>query len=129
MKEEYQLRATRRLHGAEINPGIESWTRKYTRAHVYRLGRRHGVPVGMFSTPTDVVRSRHERERGFFTKVRGSNASGITRIPSLPYKVSDISGEPEQRAPTLGEHNLQIYCDRMGLERKELARLAQAEIV
>ena len=129
MKEEYRLRATRRLHGVEINPGIESWTTKYARAHIYRLGRRYGVPVGMFSTPTDVVRSRHERERGFFTKVRGSNAAGITRIPSLPYKFSALSGVPEQRAPTLGEHNLKIYCDRMGLERRELARLAQAEIV
>jgi crotonobetainyl-CoA:carnitine CoA-transferase CaiB-like acyl-CoA transferase len=129
MKEEYRLRATRRLHGEEINPGIESWTSRYTRAHVYRLGRRHGVPVGMFSTPTDVVQSRHERERGFFTKISGSNAAGITRIPSLPYKFSSLSGVPDRRAPSLGEHNVEIYCDRMGLERRELVRLAQAEIV
>ena len=128
-KEEYRERASRRLYGEEINQGIESWTRKHTGAHIYRLGRRYNLAVGVFSTPTDVVRSKHERERGFFAKISRSNVPGLTRVPALPYRFSDIPGSPERGAPSLGEHNRDIYCDGLGLAPWELVKLAQAEIV
>ena len=128
-KEEMHLRATRRLRGEEINAGIAGWTRKHTSAHIYRLGLRYGVPVGIFSTPSDVVRSRHEAQRGFFTTLKGSKVRGLTRVPSLPHQVSSVDAGSERRAPTLGEHNVEVYCDGLGLAPGELVKLAQAEIV
>ena len=128
-KDEYQRRDTRRQHGADINAGIACWTAGRTRGHIYRLALRHGVPVGPFSTPTDIVRSGHERERGFFTKLPGSGIPGLRRIPSLPHRFFDIAGEPERPAPTLGQHNRDVYCDYVGLPPGELVKLAQAEIV
>ena len=128
-KEGYNERDNRRLHGTEINEGITIWTKKHGRAYIYRQGMRFGVPVGPYSTPQDVVHSKHEKARGYFTNIIDSNIPYLTRIPSLPYRLSGISADSERRAPTLGEHNKEIYCDQLGLHVEELVKLVQAKIV
>ena len=128
-REKMRQRVTRRTHGEEINTGIAGWTKKYTSAHIYRLGLRYGVPVGIFSTPSDVVSSRHEAQRGFFTRLDDSTIPGLTRVPSLPHKSSGVNGGPDRRAPWLGEHNREIFCTGLGLDPGDLVKLAQAEIV
>ena len=129
IKDAYSERANRRMHGPEINEGITSWTKKHGRAYIYRQGMRFGVPVGPYSTAQDVVRSKHEKARGYFTKIINSNVPRLSRIPSLPYKLSGLPAEGERRAPTLGEHNREIYCGQLGLRMEDLVKLAQAEIV
>ena len=128
-KDVMHKRDTRRLQGEIINPGIARWLARYSRGHIYRLGLRHGVPVGMFSTPIDVVRSRHENERGFLAKVAESDIKGMNRVPALPFQTLGEEKGVERRAPNLGEHNKEILCDTLGLPRQELVKLAGAEII
>jgi len=39
--------------------------------------------------------------------------------------VSEVE-RPAERAPLLGEHNEALYCEEMGLSRRDLARLRAA---
>ena len=128
-KEAYNERGSRRLHGAEINERMMRWTKKHGREYIYQQGMRYGVPVGPYSTPGDVVRSKHEKARGYFTKIVNSNIPRLSRIPSMPYIMSGIPADGERRAPTLGEHNREVYCGRLDLSMRELVKLTQAEIV
>lgn len=43
------------------------------------------------------------------------------RMTATPWQVG--------RAPLLGEHNVEIYCERLGLSRRDLVRLRQAGVV
>ena len=42
--------------------------------------------------------------------------------------MSEVAWEPG-RAPLLGEHNREVYCEEMGLSGRELAQLRAAGVV
>ncbi|MBI4308306.1 MAG: CoA transferase [Chloroflexi bacterium] len=119
-------RVTRSL---EINEAIEAWTQKHTRQQVYELGVRHGVPVGIFNSPADVIASEHERARGFFRPVSHPLIRKMTSIPALPFLMAPVPEKDARPAPLLGEHNEEVYCLTLGFSRGDLVDLRQARII
>ena len=85
-----------------------------------RAGERDFAGHGMFE-------SEQLRSRDFYQSV-DHPAMGEITLPGPPFRMSEDESRPG-RAPSLGEHNEELYCEEMGLSRRDLARLRAARVV
>ena len=66
--------------------------------------------------------------RRFFVEIgRGDN--GTFTYPGVPYTFSEIQREAPVAAPTLGQHNYEIYCGRLGYNNHDLIKLKEAGVM
>jgi crotonobetainyl-CoA:carnitine CoA-transferase CaiB-like acyl-CoA transferase len=65
---------------------------------------------------------------GFFVEIEHPIA-GKFAYPTAAYKFSETPLQARLSAPTLGQHNEEVFCGRLGYSRGELARLAACGIV
>ena len=83
------------------------------------------MPLGPVRTIAEVAAWEQARSRGFFAEVEHPEA-GRLEYPTAPYLFSETPWREERPAPLLGQHNDEIYCERLGYSRRDLARLSAA---
>ena len=84
-----------------------------------------GMILAEVATPEDLVASEHLAARGYFASVEYPEFRRTLTVPGAPFTAS---GTPwrTRKAPRIGEHNIEIYCDELGLSRAELSALKGA---
>ena len=107
-----------------MEPLVEEWTVKWTKEEIYRHMQAYHFPAFPVNTIEEFVASDHFNARGFLVDMVHP-AVPTFRVPRPPYIFADITGKAESAAPFLGEHTEQIFCDRLGYTRKQLAELRQ----
>jgi crotonobetainyl-CoA:carnitine CoA-transferase CaiB-like acyl-CoA transferase len=68
------------------------------------------------------------KARGFFVEIDHPEAGRL----SYPSGLAKFSCSPivfERPAPLLGQHNQEIYCERLGYSPHELSRLRETGII
>jgi CoA:oxalate CoA-transferase len=114
-------------NAAELQPLMEEWMMQYTKEEIYHRGQELSCPVGQVNSAAEVFESPQIRERGFFVEIDHPE-TGKLEYPSASYKLSETPWRAS-RAPRLGEHNIEVYCDRLGYTREELARMKAWDII
>ena len=117
----------RAKHGAALNALIADWAKDFTMAEIYHRCQIKGVPVGMVNRPADLYASQQLKDRRFFVEI-DHPVAGRLRYPGIPYNLSGFY-PTHTPAPTLGQHNEEIYCGRLGLTREDLVTMHQASII
>lgn len=114
---------------------ISAWVGERNRAELYREGVAHGLPIGVYLSPEEILADPHMEVREFFTEVDHPYA-GTLRYPTLPFLFTPgESGETSTRgedicpAPLLGQHNLEVLEDQLGYSREESTALFECGIV
>jgi len=74
----------------------------------------------------EIFRDPQLEARGFWQEVRHPELGASLTYPGGFTKFSKAPCKIWRRAPLIGEHNEEIYCGELGMEKPELARL-QAE--
>jgi len=115
-------------HGIELNALITDWAKDYTMKEIYHRGQEMGVPIGMVNRPSNLYSSQQLRERQFFVDINHPLA-GRLNYPGTAYKFSGMVSTRYKPAPTLGQHNEEIYCGRLGYTKEDLVALHQACII
>jgi crotonobetainyl-CoA:carnitine CoA-transferase CaiB-like acyl-CoA transferase len=88
-----------------------------------------GLVIGLVQSPEQVVNSPHLKERGYFVEIDHAEA-GTLKYPGPGFFFDGENLMQSTRAaPRLGEHNVEIYCGRLGLSGDELSRLRTARVV
>ena len=118
---------SRSEHRDELEAIVGAWVRQNGKLDIYNASQRRRNAIGYVATPQDMLTSPQLEHRRFFEEI-DHPAAGSARYPGPPYRLT-ASGETLTRAPLLGEHNAQVYCDMLGLERAELVRLRQLGVV
>ncbi|MFO8011205.1 MAG: CoA transferase, partial [Dehalococcoidia bacterium] len=107
-----------RLFESEIKPRVIDWAKDYTKEELYHKGQACNCPFAPVNSPEDVVKSDHLRERGFFVDVDHPVAGKVTQA-GAPFIMSETQWSVERPAPTLGQHNEQVFCDRLGYSKEQ----------
>ena len=118
---------SRSEHRDELEAIVGAWVRQNGKLDIYNASQQRRNAIGYVATPQDMLTSPQLEHRRFFEEI-DHPAAGSARYPGPPYRLT-ASGETLTRAPLLGEHNAQVYCDMLGLERAELVRLRQLGVV
>ncbi len=124
----YANRWTRNANWDSLEPAIKEWMLEHTKDEIVREGQEKHFPVGVVNTAKDVVESEQLAFREFFVEVDHPEA-GQMKLPGLPYRLSESPWRVRLPAPLLGQHNEDVFCQRLGYSRTDLVRMRQAGII
>ncbi|GAB2672440.1 formyl-CoA transferase [Saccharopolyspora gloriosae] len=100
---------------------IEEWTLRHGKWDVLARLTEQGVPCGPILSTRELIEDASLADNGMIVTVEHPQR-GPYRTVGCPIKLSD-SPAHVTRSPLLGEHNEQIYRDRLGVDAAELAEL------
>jgi len=121
----------------EINQDqINSWQEsiadffiKHTKAEIFEQASRRGLFIGRVNTIKDLVSDVQLSAREFWVKVAHPKLATEITYPNIPFRFSEATTSFHRSAPSIGEHNEEIYVHEMGISHNELLRLKQAHII
>ena len=102
---------------------VETWTRTKSVAEVEALMIEHAVPAGRVYTPADMLSDPHFAARDAIVDVphpRWENLKMQTPFPKLSATPASIRSIAPQ---TVGQDNVAVYGEVLGMETAELERL------
>ena len=110
----------------EVDGYVEEWLMQHTKAELLALALEHRVPLAPVRG-FDEVRNDESLADLFVAADRPD--TGAVSFPGPPYKLTGQEATPPRPAPTLGQHNADIYCGRLGYTKEELVKLYQTGII
>ena len=127
--EDLSIYARRRELRDQIDALMLPWLLEHTKDEVYKMAQaqKPEIPASPVRTPADLVNSEHFKERGYFVEV-DHPITGPKLYPGAPVKLSETPYQIS-RAPVLGEHNEEIYCQRLGYTKDDLVRMKGEGVV
>lgn len=92
-------------------------------------GQERGLPWGGVRSIDDILHDLHLQDRNFFTAVDHPELGRRFIYPGPAAIYNNSPWRISRRAPLIGEHNVEILCDELGLSKIELAVLAESGVV
>ncbi len=118
---------SRLRHDDDLSAQIYGWAARVTKREAYARAGEARAPISPVNTVADLVASEHLQERGFFREIEHPRAG------KLPYAAppARMAATPPgaTRAPLLGEHNREVFCDLLALAPAQLAKLSAAGVI
>jgi len=118
---------SRYLYRHEIDAAISEWTMKHTKFEAMEILGAAGVPAGAVMSTDDIIKDPYLRQRGIITEITHP-VRGKLLIPGFAPKMSD-SFVPVTCAPSLGEHNMEIYGGLLGMSEAEIESLKKDKVI
>jgi crotonobetainyl-CoA:carnitine CoA-transferase CaiB-like acyl-CoA transferase len=112
----------RREHADYINVQVTSFTSRYLKEDLAELLQKNGIPGLPVNSPSDFMTDPHIRARGFFGQVTHP-VLGSFQQAGGPFMVDGQRSAPLP-APLLGQHNDEVFCGELGLDKRDLEVLA-----
>jgi crotonobetainyl-CoA:carnitine CoA-transferase CaiB-like acyl-CoA transferase len=120
----------RRSHHDRIDEEIAAWCAERDIDDLVDTLVARGVPAASVVVPRDLAKNPHLRARNFFEAVEHP-VTGAYELPSLPFRFASRGDRPWYRSapPTLGQHNIEVLRDVLGLDDTEIADLRSRCII
>jgi crotonobetainyl-CoA:carnitine CoA-transferase CaiB-like acyl-CoA transferase len=115
-------------HRTEVNGIVSEWIGSLHEAEVMKLCADNGVPLGPINTVEDIFNDPHIAARGNLARVDVPGEGPVT-VPSVLPRLSETPGKISALGPELGQHNVEIYCDLLGLSEDRLRALRESAVV
>lgn len=110
---EFSLPAARIARKDEIEAIVEPWLRERPKLEIHEASQGRRNVSGFVALPEDALSSRHLAEREYFVEL-DHPVAGSARYAGAPYRFAGRAWR-SARAPLLGEHNHDVYVDRLGI--------------
>ncbi len=126
----YDSHAARGENQTGLDELIADWTRTLTVEVLEALMLRHGVPAGRIYKPADMLTDPHFAAREALIEMPDHpRFPGLTMQNVFP-KLSATPGSVRTIAPqTVGEHNLEVLGERLGMDAADITRLQTAGVI
>ncbi len=128
-EERYQDPAVFAESGDHINEVVANFAKELTRDEIAHGGQERGFNWGAVRAPDELVDEGHLNDRGFWVDVPHPELGRSFKYPGAAGIYNGSPWRISSRAPLIGEHNEEIYCRELGLQKTELALLAEAGVV
>jgi len=96
---------------------------------VYHAAQKRGFTWGAVRTPEEVLDDPHLQDRDFWQQVEHPDLGRSFVYPGAAAIYHDSPWRISRRAPLIGEHNAEIYCEELGLFRGELSVLSESQAI
>jgi crotonobetainyl-CoA:carnitine CoA-transferase CaiB-like acyl-CoA transferase len=109
----------------EMDGLLAPWLTAHTKQEIYGLCREKRVPFAPVRNMEEVVNDEHLKVRDYFVEF-DHPVVGKVKYPGAPGNFSETPWAIDRPAPLLGEHNEEVYCNRLGYAREDLEELRNA---
>ena len=127
-EEMYSTQESRVAHREEIDERIEEWAMGHTRQEIYHSLQQQGCAAGPVYSTEELLQDPQMEYRGFFVEMEHPLV-GKFKAPSAAYEFSRTPRAVRRPAPSLGQHNVEIYGGWLGYDGQELSRLRQSGVI
>jgi crotonobetainyl-CoA:carnitine CoA-transferase CaiB-like acyl-CoA transferase len=117
----------RRQHADYINAQVTSYTSEFLKEDLAELMQKNGIPGLPVNSPLDFMKDPHIQARNFFSPVTHP-VLGTFQQPGNSFMVDGRRTGPAP-APTVGQHNQEIFCGDLGISARDLAALSEAGVI
>lgn len=122
--ERFAKASARRQNADAIHVIVGAWVSERTLAACQTTLDEHGVPAVKVYATSDIVADPHYAAREQLLEVDSADFGTLLQ-PGVVPRLTETPGRVRHRAPTLGEHNAEVY-GALGVSDTELAALAGA---
>jgi crotonobetainyl-CoA:carnitine CoA-transferase CaiB-like acyl-CoA transferase len=109
-----------------VVPPVERFLMSHTKAELFEGAVKRRILLFPVSTATDIIHNTQLQARGYFRQVTHPELDDSVIYPGPFVQASATPLTLRRIAPHLGEHNVEIYVDELGLTREDLVRLREA---
>ncbi len=114
---------------AHIEDLVANFAANMTRDEIAHGGQERGFNWGAVRTPEELVDEGHLNDRGFWVDVPHPELGKTFKYPGPAGIYNGSPWRISSRAPLTGEHNEEIFCGELALEKAQLAYLAEAGVI
>ncbi|MDY7031884.1 MAG: CoA transferase [Thermodesulfobacteriota bacterium] len=98
-----------------------------TKAELQQGAIERHIYLQASNTPEDIVKDEQLASRDFWASIEHPELDVTLTYPGLPFRLSET--HPIKRAPLIGEHNIEVYKEELGLSAEKICALKQANII
>jgi benzylsuccinate CoA-transferase BbsE subunit len=129
LDEKYQRITVIQANVPHIAAVLEHFFANIPLEEAWHGGQELGLPWGAIRSMDEIIHDQHLQDRGFFVEVEHPELGRSITYPGAAAVYSQSPWRISRRAPLIGEHNAEIFCDELGLSKGELAVLAESGVV
>jgi succinyl-CoA:(S)-malate CoA-transferase subunit B len=118
----------REAERAQVDEYVGAWTVRYTRDEVVRLCEEHQVPCGPVYAIDEIFQDPQYAARGNIVHFKDERV-GEYAVPNVVPRLTDTPGGIDRLGPALGEHNDEVYRQRLGLSEARIQELMRAGVI
>ena len=111
-----------------LRPLLEEYISQQTVLDLYKKAQARRIPFAPVSTMGTLLSNEHLNARGFFVEI-AQPVAGTHKYPGAPLKYEKTPWEIRMPAPTLGQHNEQVYGGRLGMTPARLTELKRKGVI
>ena len=124
----FSTSAGRLQHQDVLDELVRQWTASREAYAISHQLQQKRIPASPVLRGPDLLEDPHYRERDTFIEVDHPQV-GSRWYPGVPWKMSATPGQVHWAAPTLGQHNYQIYHELLGIPGEEIAQLVETGVI
>ena len=127
-EERFQTIGRRCANIEEIDALVSGWTSGFATADLWEILRERRVPSAPVRGLKEVVADKHLRERGMLQDIDHPELGRVT-VPTSPFRLSEHPVTAPRPAPSLGQHNKEVFGAWLGVSDEELSRLKEEAVI
>lgn len=113
---------------AETEALVGTWTSGLNKAEVVAIAKRLKVPAAAVRNPVEVMNDAHMHERGMLQRVNHPSLGEVI-LPNSPLRLHGADRVEPVPSPKLGEHNMVIYGEWLGLGAEAVETLRRDGVI
>lgn len=125
---QFATQIDRLKNAEELNNLLVNRFRDSSKHEIFHRGQEWGMQFGLVQSPADLAACPQLESRDFWRTMDHPEAGKIG-LPGPLFRMSASPWQLRRPAPTLGQHNEEVYCGRLGYSREDLAVLARTEVI
>ncbi|WP_374408074.1 CaiB/BaiF CoA transferase family protein [Pelagerythrobacter sp.] len=113
----------------ELDDLINAWTATLTIAELDELMIAHSIPAGRVYRAPDMLADPHFKAREAIIEVETEKYGPLKMQAAFPKLSHTPSAVRRSAASKVGQHNVEVYSDLLGIKAEELTEMEQAGII
>ena len=128
LEERFSDGAGRTLNGEELDQIVVKAIENRGRWELFSNAAQARMLFGLVQTPGELADCPQLESRGFYREVEHP-VIGKIKVPAVLFNLSLTPYSLRYAAPTLGQHNREVYVEGLGYTASELTRLRQLNAI
>ncbi len=124
----YATHTARGANQAELDARVGAWTATLTRDEVLAAMEKFGVPAGLIYRTPEMLEDPHFQARQAIVATQHPDF-GELKMQNVAPKLSETPGGIRAPAPSMGEHNEEVYLRLLGMPRERYDALVARKVI
>ena len=124
----FSSQAQRAEYGGDLDDIILDAIKDRGKWELFKVASEMRILFGLVQTPEELARCPQLEARGFYREV-DHPVMGRLKVPAVLFNLSLTPYQQTRSAPLLGQHNVEVYCGRLGYSLEDLVRMRQLDII